>query len=176
GLGKTVGDTTSALGKGDLGGTAAGVTGGAGSSLPITMSSSKDEQGEDGRTSRKKEKEVYSDFDWLGDTVGGAGKGVGDTVGLTSSSPFLKPQGLGNNVGSALPGRAGTTVSGATKGVGDTVSGVTGGLGDGVGKLGQGDVVGGLGSTVGGVGKGVGGLASGIWGGISGSNQQQQEE
>lgn len=38
-------------------------------------------------------------------------------------------------------------------GVGDTVSGVTGGVGDGVGKLGKGDVIGGVGSTVGGVGK-----------------------
>lgn len=74
-----------------------------------------------------------------------------------------KPQGLGNNVSSALPGRAGSTVAGTTKGVGDTVSGVSGGVGEGVGKLGQGDVVGGVGSTVGGVGKGVSGLASGMF-------------
>ena len=77
--------------------------------------------------------------------------------------------------------------------MGDTVTGVTGGVGDGVGKLGKGDVVGGVGSTLGGVGKGVGGLASGksvgrldscgvltgasrigIWGGVSGSNQQEE--
>ena len=44
-------------------------------------------------------------------------------------------------------------MSGVTKGAGDTVTNVTGGVGDGVGKLGKGDVVGGLGSTVGGVGK-----------------------
>lgn len=44
-------------------------------------------------------------------------------------------------------------MSGVTKGAGDTVTNVTGGVGDGVGKLGKGDLVGGLGSTVGGVGK-----------------------
>ena len=51
---------------------------------------------------------------------------------------------------------------------------MTGGLGEGVGKLGKGDLVGGLGSTVGGVGKGVSGLGSGIWGGISGGNKKKQ--
>ena len=35
--------------------------------------------------------------------------------------------------------------------MGDTVTGVTGGVGEGVGKIGKGDVIGGVGSTVGGV-------------------------
>ena len=38
-------------------------------------------------------------------------------------------QGLGDNVGGAIPNkRAGGAVSGVTKGVGDTVGGVTGGV------------------------------------------------
>lgn len=50
---------------------------------------------------------------------------------------------------------------------------MTGGVGDGVGKLGKGDVMGGVSSTVGGVGQGVSNLGSGIWGGITGSNQEE---
>ena len=41
---------------------------------------------------------------------------------------------------------------------------ITSGVGDGVTKLGKGDVIGGVGSTLGGVGKGVGGLLGGIKG------------
>jgi hypothetical protein len=46
-------------------------------------------------------------------------------------------------------------------------------LGDGVGKLGKGDVIGGLGSTVGGLGKGVGGLYSGVF---SGKKAPEEED
>lgn len=64
------------------------------------------------------------------DTVGGAGKGLGDSV-----------EGIGKGV-SGVP-VVGNVAGGVTKGAGDAVSGITGGLGDGVGKLGKGDVVGG---------------------------------
>jgi hypothetical protein len=63
---------------------------------------------------------------------------------------------VGNSVTGSLPGgggRPGKALNGVTKGVGDTASDVTGGVGDGVGKLSKGDLVGGVGSTVGGVGK-----------------------
>ena len=48
---------------------------------------------------------------------------------------------------------------------GNAVGSITGGLGDGVGKLGKGDFVGGVGSIGGGVQKGVGGLLGGVFGG-----------
>lgn len=69
-----------------------------------------------------------------------------------------------------------TQVEGVTKGVGGTVSGITGGLGEGVGKLGKGDVIGTGTSVVGGVGKGLGNLGSGIWEGVSGKNRQPKED
>jgi hypothetical protein len=117
-----------------------------------------------------------------------------------------------------MPKAVGSRVGGVTKGVGDTASNVTGtrpkggtqdnawdtkltwilrfagGLGDGVGKLGKGDVVGGLGSAVGGVGKskmrisgltrlfliispgkGVGSLGSGLWGGVTGGGSKKED-
>lgn len=54
---------------------------------------SKEEEDEE---KKEEKKEVYSDFDWLGDTVSGAGKGVGDTVGVSllflfPFHPFLLP-------------------------------------------------------------------------------------
>jgi hypothetical protein len=52
---------------------------------------------------------------------------------------------------------------------------VTGGVGDGVEKIGQGNVIGGVSSTLGGVGKGVYGLGRGVWGGISGTNAKTRE-
>ena len=58
----------------------------------------------------------------------------------------------------------GTAVSNVGKGTGNLVTGVTTGLGDGVAKLGKGDVLGSLGSIGGGLGRGVGGLATGIAG------------
>jgi hypothetical protein len=53
---------------------------------------------------------------------------------------------------------------------------VTGGVGDGVAKMGKGNVIGGVGSTVGGVGKGVYGLGKGLWDGVSGNNAKVEEE
>lgn len=53
---------------------------------------------------------------------------------------------------------------------------MTGGLGEGVGKLGKGDVIGSGTSIVGGVGKGLGNLGSGVWEGVSGKNRQKKEE
>jgi hypothetical protein len=50
------------------------------------------------------------------------------------------------------------------KGTGNLVTGVTTGVGDGVTKLGKGDVLGSLGAIGGGLGQGVGGLATGIAG------------
>jgi len=60
------------------------------------------------------------------------------------------------------------------KGVSAGVSGITGGLGEGVEKLGKGDVIGGLGSTVSGVvGGGVGGLLGGV---LRGKNVDEEGE
>jgi hypothetical protein len=50
------------------------------------------------------------------------------------------------------------------KGSGNLVTGVTTGVGDGVTKLGQGDILGSLGAFGGGLGQGVSGLATGIAG------------
>lgn len=47
-------------------------------------------------------------------------------------------------------------------------------MGDGVGKLGTGDVVGGLTSTVGGVGKGVYGLGRGLLGGKRAPEEEEE--
>jgi hypothetical protein len=55
-------------------------------------------------------------------------------------------------------------VSNVGKGTGNLVTGITTGVGDGVTKLGKGDVLGSLGSIGGGLGRGVGGLATGIAG------------
>lgn len=57
------------------------------------------------------------------------------------------------------------------KGGRNLVTGVTGGVGDGVTKLGKGEVLGGLGSTVGGLGTALGGFASGI----AGYDKEEQE-
>jgi hypothetical protein len=55
-------------------------------------------------------------------------------------------------------------VSNLGKGTGNLVAGVTTGLGDGVTKLGQADVLGSLGAIGGGLQQGIGGLASGVAG------------
>lgn len=58
----------------------------------------------------------------------------------------------------------GSAVSNVGKGTGNLVTGVTTGVGDGLTKLGKGDVLGSLGSIGGGLGRGVGGLATGVAG------------
>jgi hypothetical protein len=58
--------------------------------------------------------------------------------------------------------------------VGSAVGGVTGGLGEGVGKLGKGDVIGSVGSIGGGVYKGVTGLGRGLLSG-AGSDGDKEE-
>lgn len=58
------------------------------------------------------------------------------------------------------------------QGAGDAVGGITGGLGEGVSRLGKGDPLGGLTSTVGGVQKGVGGLLGGVLRGVQGKDEE----
>ena len=58
----------------------------------------------------------------------------------------------------------GRGVSNVGKGTGNLVTGVTTGVGDGVTKLGKGDILGSVGSIGEGLGRGVGGLATGIAG------------
>lgn len=56
------------------------------------------------------------------------------------------------------------------------VGGITGGLGDGVGKIGKGDVAGGLSSALGGVYNGLGGLAGGVLGGVQSVGRERDDE
>jgi hypothetical protein len=79
-------------------------------------------------------------------------------------------------VGKTAGGPVGQMVSNLGKGTGNLVAGITTGLGDGVTKLGQADVLGSMGAIGGGLQQGIGGLASGVAGyGRNGNSNSESD-